>query len=201
MQDLGFTTGYEIDVDPEFPADGQWDIPEFRIGHRSSATSTIRIRPAAATPWVVSFALESRGRLVDGLYACPSPGQLLVATGGSAYLIRVAEPGSVEELPIPPVLAVRRPAGTDLLLIGSFTRVAAIDDVGLRWVTGPLFTDDLEFVDGPPGQICVKGRNYWAANDQPRLVLEPDRGEVVEGSWNPAAVGPHDKPGWRRPGV
>ena len=201
ITDLGFTTDYEIDFDPEFPAHGRWGVPEFRFGHRSSAMSTIRIRPTVGTPWVVSFTLESRGRLINALYSCPSPAQLLVATGTSAYLIRVAEPGNVEELPIHPVLAVRRSAGTDLLVIGSFRRVAAIDDLGLRWVTRPLFTDDLEFVDGPPGQIWVKGRNYWAAGDQPLLAIGPDRGEVVEGSWNPAVVGPHDKPSWRRPGV
>ena len=201
MQNLGFTTTYEVDIDPEFPADGHWGVPVFRFGYRSSTMSTIRIRPKVATPWVASFTLESRGRLINGLYACPFPGHLFVATGTSAYLIRVAEPGSVEELPIEPVIAVRRPAGTDLLVIGSFTGLAAIDHIGLRWMTGQLFTDYLEFVNGPPGQICVKGRNYWAPNDEPLLVIGPDRGEVVQGSWNPAVGGTQGKVGWLRGGV
>jgi len=201
VQDLGFAPTYEVDIDPEFPGDGDWGVPEFRFGYRSSSTLTLRIRPKAASPWIASFALETRGRLISGLYACPNPSHLLIAAGSSAYLIRVAEPGSVEELPIAPVLAVRRPAGTGLIVIGSFTSLAAIDDIALRWVTGQLFTDDLEFVDGPPGQICVKGRNYWTAIDPPPLVIEPDRGEIVLGSWNQSVPGPRGKPGWHRPGV
>jgi hypothetical protein len=201
MQDLGFAPSYELDIDPEFPADGNWSVPEFRFGYRSSNTLTLRIRPKAAMPWVVSFAVETRGRLMSGLYACPNPGHLFVAAGTAAYLVRAAEPGSAEELPLEPVLSVRRPAGTDLLVIGSFTGLAAIDDLGLRWVTGQLFTDDLEFVDGPPGKICVKGRNYWDASGSPPLVIGPDRGEVIEGSWNPAVAGPHARPGWWRSGL
>jgi len=147
--DLGFVISYEIEVNPEFPAGGDWGAPEFRFGRHLSNTLTMRIRPRVAKEWVASFATQASGVLITGLFACPNPEQLLVVTGDDAYLVRVLEPGKVEDLPIGPVVAVQKPPGTDLVVIGSFTHLAAIDEVGLRWVSDRLFLDDLEFTKGP----------------------------------------------------
>jgi len=201
LTDLGFATTYEIDVDPELPAAGVWGAPAFRFGSRSGRTLTIRIRPSLAEPWVASFALETSERLLNGLYACPNPDQLLVATGADAYLVSVGEPGRVEDLPIRPVVAVRRAPDTDLLVIGSFTNLAAVDEIGLRWVTDRLFLDDLDFVEGPPGQIGVRGSVRSVPSEAELLIIDPARGDVIEGPWDPSIAGPYGQPGWRRSGI
>ncbi len=201
FEDLGFATSYEVEIDPEFPASGDWGVPEFRFGGRSGRTLTIRIHPHLAVPWVASFALEARGRLINGLYGCPNPRQLLVVAGDEAYLIEVTEPGGVNEVPIGPVLVVRRLPATDLVVMGSFTNLAAIDELGLRWLTDRLFLDDLELVDGPPGKIYVKGSVHAIHGDSERLVIDADRGIVIEGRWDPSIAGPYGRPGWRRSGI
>ena len=201
FEDLGFATSYEVEIDPEFPASGDWGAPEFRFGGRSSWTLTIRIHPHLAVPWVASFALEPRGRLNNGLYGCPNPRQLLVVAGVGAYLVEVSEPGSVSELPISPVLVVRRMPAAELVVIGSFTNLAAIDAFGLRWLTDRLFLDDLELVDGPSGKIYAKGLVNAISNDSEHLVIDADRGIVIEGRWSPSIAGPYGRPGWRRSGI
>jgi len=107
-------------------------------------------------PWVASFAVLGNGHYVRGLFACPNPDHLLVAAGTNAYLIQVSRSGLADDLPISPVVDLQRPTGTDLLVVASFTILAAIDDSGLRWVTGQLFIDDLELVDDRPGRSTCK---------------------------------------------
>ena len=142
-----------------------------------------------------------RGRLINGLYGCPNPRQLLVVAGHEAYLIEVTEPGSVNELPISPVLVVRRLPATESVVIGSFTTLTAIDEFGLRWLTDRLFLDDLQLVDRPPGKIYAKGSVYAIPGDSERLVIDANRGTVLEGRLDPSIAGPYGRPGWRRSGI
>jgi hypothetical protein len=207
LTDLGFTSSYEIDINPEYPAAGAWGIPEFRLGsprHGSfrsgEETLTIRIRPSGASPWVASFAVLASVGLVRGLFACPNANHLVVAVGTNAYLIDVTQPGNADDLPVGPVVDVQRPSDTDLLVIGSFTNLAAVDDDGLRWVTGQLFQDDLDLVEGPPGKIYVRG-SVHSPGDLELLVLEPSRGDLIEGPRYTDFAHPRGEPAWRRPGI
>src|SRR2546427_332170 len=90
---------------------------------------------------------------------------------------------------------------SQFLSTGAFTNLAAIDELGLRWLTDRLFLDDLELVDGPPGKIYVKGSVHAIPGDSERLVIDADRGIVTEGRWDPSIVGPYGRPGWRRSGI
>jgi hypothetical protein len=99
------------------------------------------------------------------------------------------------------VVDVQRPTETDLLVVGSFTNLAAIDDSGLRWVTGQLVIDDLELVDGPPGKIYVQGSVNSIPSAPELLIIEPSRGELIEGPRYTDFAHPHGKPGWRRAGI
>jgi hypothetical protein len=125
----------------------------------------------------------------------------LVAAGIDAYLIQVRQPGDAEDLPISPVLHVQRPSGTDLLVVGSFTNLAAVDEIGLRWVTGQLFIDDLELVEGAPGKIYVRGSVNSVPSAPELLIIDPFRGELVEGAQHTDFAYPHGEPGWRRAGI
>ena len=208
ITDQGFRPNYEVEINPEYPATGDWGIPEFRYGSRSGRgtfraghTLTLRIRPAEASPWVALFAVLAPGHYVNGLFTCPNPGHLLVAAGTEAYLIDVTQPGAADDLPIRPVIQVQRPSGMDLLLIGSFTNLAAVDEAGLRWVTGQLFLDDLELVEGPPGKIYVRGPVHSIPSDPELLTIDPSRGDLIEGTRYTDFAHRDGDPSWCRPGI
>jgi hypothetical protein len=201
LTEFGFAASYEVDINPEHPAAGDWGVPNFLFGGRSQETLTIRIVPHLTKPWVASFAVGGNGHYVNGLFACPNPEQLLVAAGTDAYLIQVTRPGQADDLPISPVLHVRRPSGTDLLVLGSFTNLAAVDDSGLRWVTGRLFIDDLELVEGLPGKIYARGAVTSVPSAPELLIIDPSRGELIEGPQYNDFAHPHGEPGWRRAGI
>ena len=124
-----------------------------------------------------------------------------MAAGTDAYVIQVTRPGHSDHLPISPVLHVQRPSGMDLLVVGSFTNLAAIDDSGLRWVTGRLFTDDLELVEGPPGKIYVRGWVNSVPSAPELLIIDPSRGELIDGPQYTDFAHPHGEPGWCRAGI
>ncbi len=206
--DHGFRASYGVEINPEYPATGDWGIPEFRFGtrlgtrtFRAGDTLTLRIRPVEASPWVALFAVLDPEHYANGLFACPNPGHLLVAAGTHAYLLDVTEPGAGDDLPIRPVIHVERPTGMDLLLIGSFTSLAAVDEAGLRWVTGRLFLDDLELVDGQPGKIYVQGSVHSIPSDPELLTIDPSRGDLMSGPRYTDSRHPDGKSGWRRPGI
>jgi hypothetical protein len=199
--DLGFMASYEVDINPESPAAGEWGVPSFLFGGRSKDPLTIRIRPHGTKPWVASFAVGGNGHYLNGLFACPNPEQLLVAAGIDAYLIQVKRPGDADDLPLSPVLHVQRPSGMDLLVVASFTNLAAIDDTGLRWVTGRLFIDDLELIEGPPGKIYVRGSVNSIPSAPELLIIDPSRGELIEGPRYTDFANPYGQPAWRRAGI
>jgi len=156
QNDFGFAREYRIELNPELPPKGPWPLPAFTFGGKGKERLTIRITPDEGAPWVASFALEVRG-VLNGVYACPSPAHLLVLTGLDAFLMLSNDPGATIRLPIHPTRAVARPNASDLLLVSSFTDVAAIDRDGLLWETDRLFLDDLEILEAPPGRIRVRG--------------------------------------------
>ena len=206
--DHGFRPSFEVEINPEYPATGDWGIPEFQFGTRSGTgtfragdTLTLRFRPVEASPWVALFAVLDPEHYANGLFACPNPGHLLVAAGTNAYLLDVTEPGAGDDLPIRPVIHVQRPSGMDLLLIGSFTNLAAVDEAGLRWVTGRLFLDDLELVDGQPGKIYVQGSVHSIPSDPELLTIDPSRGDLMSGPRYTDSRHPDGEPGWPRPGI
>jgi hypothetical protein len=199
--DFGFMASYQVDINPESPAAGEWGVPSFQFGGRSKDSLTIGIRPHLTKPWVASFAVGGNGHYVNGLFACPNPEQLFVAAGTDAYLIQVRRPGHADDLPISPVIDVQRPSEMDLLVVGSFTNLAAVDGSGLRWVTGQLFVDDLELVEGPPGRIYVRGSVNSVPSAPELLVIDPSRGELIEGPRYTDFAHPHGELGWRRAGI
>jgi hypothetical protein len=200
FRELGFRPSYEVEVDPEFPPSGNWGVTEIRVGGDSAETLVIKVTPTAAEPWVGFFACESRELLV-GLYACPNPDQLLVVAGTQANLIRVNQPHDRQELPIHPINSADRPTGTDLVVVGSFTDLAAIDAAGLLWVTGRLFIDDLELISGLPGRVHVQGSFRSIPSDPHVLAIDPLTGKVIGGHWDPAPTRGERDSRWHREGL
>ncbi len=178
QDNFGFARSYQIEVNPELPSAGGWQIPAFTFGERGDETLTIRVAADTGQQWVASFALETRG-VLNGVYACPGPEQLLVLAGINGFLIRATNPSAAERLPIRPTLHVTRPVGTDLLVVNSFTDAVAVDSSGIRWTTERLFIDDFESVSGPPGKILVRGTLDLDPREPKVLELDPASGRVV----------------------
>src|SRR5712691_1269182 len=179
---LGFSSSYEIEVDPEFPPSGNWGLTEIRVGGRSADTLVIKVSPKEGEPWVGHFGYEGHN-LVVGVFGCPHPEHLLVVTGIEAYLLLVSQPGDLVEVPVHPITAVGRPDGTDLIVVGSFNVLAAIDKGGLLWVTDGLFHDGLELATGPPGKVHVQGWVGFVSTDSEVLTIDPATGKVIAGNW------------------
>ncbi len=178
QNDFGFGRSYQVELNPELPSAGGWQIPAFTFGDRGDETLTIRVTPDHGQPWIASFALETRG-VLNGVYACPGKEQLMVLAGSNGFLIRANNPNATEKLPIHPTLHVTRPAGTDLLVVNSFTDAVAVDGNGIRWTTDRLFVDDFESVNGPPGKILVRGTFNVVPSETKVLELDPATGRVV----------------------
>ncbi len=119
--------------------------------------------------------------MIAGVYSCPNPTHVLVATGLDAYLLDANDASLTVVLPIHPVSVIARPKGTDLVLIGSHTDAALIDVSGLRWVTDRLFLNDFELLDGPRGTIRVQGRVGYAPVET-IVALDPTTGLVLSGN-------------------
>lgn len=184
---LGFRPAYDVEIDPEFPAAGTWEVPEFRFDRSSRQVNfpprdrlVTRVRPVDADAWIGSFPADARSPTM-GLYACPSPNDLLAVTGVHAFLIDVRHPGHAESLPVGPIRFVHRPPAAQLLVIGSWIKLAAIDTSGLRWVTGRLFLDDLELVETSQDVILVRGAIHAVPGDQHVLTIDVTSGDVIDG--------------------
>lgn len=177
QDNFGFSSSYQVEINPELPPTGGWQLPVFSFGDRGNETLTIRITPDEGRPWVASFALESRGFL-NGVYACPGPAHLVVLTGAEALLVTASDPGAAEKLLIHPTVMVTRPPGTELLVIGSYTGALAVDKSGMRWVTDRLFRDDFGFVEGPPGSIRVRG-TVDVGSKPTVMELDPATGQIL----------------------
>jgi hypothetical protein len=180
FHELGFPSAYQVEVDPAFPPSGDWGVAEIRVGANSSDTLTFKVSPAQGKAWVGFFGCDRRGLLV-GLFACPNPEDLLVVTGPEAYLVRASRPHELHELPVHPITTAGRPEGTDLLVVGSFTDLAAIDAVGLLWVTEGLFLDDLELATGPPGKVYAQGSLHSIPSAPQVVTIDAANGNVIAG--------------------
>lgn len=178
QNDFGFARSYRLELNPELPSTGGWQIPALRFGEKGEETLTIRVTPDQGQQWIASFALEVGG-VLNGVYACPGPEQLMVLAGSDGFLIRANDPSATEILPIHPTLHVIRPVGTDLLVVNSFTDASAIDSNGIRWTTDRLFVDDFESVSGPSGRIFARGTLDFVPSEPKVLELDPATGRVV----------------------
>ena len=82
-----FSAAYEVETDPEFPGNGEWDCPVYRYAAGGTVTSdfesgwgaptVLRITPRSGSESVLIFAAGGLGG-ASGNYACPAPEHLSV---------------------------------------------------------------------------------------------------------------------------
>lgn len=137
-----FGPTYEIDLDPEFPADGVWrhSVHAFdREGHpikdvptRWGAPRYVLIRPRGADPWLGVFEHGGIGRM-RGAWAMPDRSSLCVAVGGATYVVATHHPeagATVASDSAQQVVVATDPA---LLIVVSFSDMIAFDAAGFAW--------------------------------------------------------------------
>jgi hypothetical protein len=202
FHDLGLSTAYAVEINPEFPGTGTWREPvqHFHLDAKCDGTEEFRspwgppivarITPDGRQPWIAM--VESEGvDYLSGLYASPKSTLLLVINGGTGYLIDVTEPGSYSTLGFSPITSVSAVESLGLILMTGFSELGALDTKGLLWTTERLVWDDLTVVAVSAEKISITG-SYDA-----RVDIDPRTGEVLGGSVVPSPPW-FTKPRWMR---
>jgi hypothetical protein len=189
--DLGFATGYTVDAEPEYPADGDWGVPEVRLlksfGSLLGAPLAV-IRPIDAEPWLLSASIAEWG----ALYGSPNPHEIYFLDRFLALIRadvrRPTEYLEIDTLPIHISASVQQ----GLLLVAGQFDLDAFDEDGLRWRSERLFLDDLQVVRTFRDRIVCSGSSM--AGPQVEVVLDAATGAVTRG--RPVATGaPYLRPG------
>jgi hypothetical protein len=163
--DLGFTTDYSVDPDPEFPADGNWGAPEVRVGSTGSLLGGPQavISPRAGAAWVLSTHFTDIG----SLYGTPDPDSICVVDRfEQATLVDTLQPLKQTRLVATPISAA---AALDegLLLIADERRVTAFGIAGLAWTSVDLFDRDLHIRRTDNGRIVCRGWDLTRSTTRP----------------------------------
>lgn len=195
-----FEPAYHVSIEPEFPGDGDWGCPVISYGRdgeplaefesRWGTPTVVEVTPAGGDPWVGMFAADGLGG-VCGVFACPSPEQLCVATDGLAYLVNVKRPTDGAEIvhdQVGQIVAVER---LPLLLLVRFIDIVALGPDGIAWKTPRLAVDDLRVQRATADGIECTCDNLEGSTST--LTLDPRTGEQTSGTrldsfWPPDAL-------------
>jgi len=196
----GFAPGYDVEAEPEFPADGVWTEPLYCYDHdgqvvpqpatRWGAPFVIRVAPERGDAWVGMFAAGDLGGEA-GAHACPRRDQLCIVVNGRAYLVGVDAPANGAtplELSVTQIVANAEP---HLLLFVNFSSITALGPTGIAWQTGRIALDGLRVDRIADGHVCLRADNLEGGIDH--IILDVATGEQVEGrrfqdSWPPDAL-------------
>jgi hypothetical protein len=194
FQRLAFEPAYEVEVDPEFPADGRWASPVFAYDRDGRAQSdpvsrwgvprVIRVRPVDSPEWVGMFPCSGLGGLgglggVSGILATPSPGHLCVLADGEAFIVGVDAPGEGAVPLHVPVKQVASAMSPPLLLLVSDIDVVAVGAHGVAWRSPRLAVDDLRVVDVSTAGIRCTGDVF--SEEEVSILVDPASGRVTSG--------------------
>ncbi|MGO1050049.1 hypothetical protein [Crossiella sp. CA198] len=155
LQRFDFEPAYAVEVEPEYPATGEWSCPVFAFDRDGRVIDeaewgfgmprVIRVTPTEAAEWVGLFPAGLPGR-ADGVFAGPGAGQLCVVVNGHALVVRVDEPAAGAVIVCEPVNQVVPVVGAALLLLVTYTDLVAIGSDGVAWESARLALDGLRVV-------------------------------------------------------
>jgi hypothetical protein len=109
----------------------------------------------------------------------PDPESLLVVSGGVAYWVPANAPEGFKVLDFQPVMSVHCYAGSDVLILAGYSRLAAIDSGGgVAWQSTQLVSD--EFYEVRLTASVVVARGYSAPDDhEVEWTLDQATGSIV----------------------
>ena len=187
FQTLGFKCAFTVEVDPEFPGDGDWGCPVAAFDRTGSVMPAFesrwgtplvaRVQPHSGQDWVAMFAAGGLGSL-RGVFATPSPRLVAVVVDGLAYLVDSRSPGLPAEIVQDQVHQVEPCHDPPLVLLAGFLDLVAIGPGGIAWKTPRLCVDGLEVHHaGRTGIECS------CDDDGKRpITLDPATGKQIDGT-------------------
>lgn len=183
-----FAPAYQVEPDPELPADGAWSCPVFAFDRegrvrtefvsRWGAPRIVRVRPGASPEWVGMFPSGGLGG-VSGVFATPSPQRVCVLVDGAAYMVRVDAPQDGADVAHDQVVQVVSVVEPPLLLLVRFIDIVALGGEGIAWHSPRLAADDLRV-----GVVDAEGIHCTGdllAGDPVSMVVDPSSGQVSAG--------------------
>jgi hypothetical protein len=184
----GFSPAYEVEIDPEFPADGAWPLPVFAFDRdgrvrsefvsRWGAPRILRVRPAASPEWVGMFPSGGLGG-VSGVFATPSPERLCVLVDGEAFVVRVDAPAEGAVIAHDTVEQVVSAAVPPLLLLVRGIDIVALGAGGVAWHSPRLAVVDLRVRDVDAEGIHCAGD--LIGGGLVSIIVDPTTGQVSSG--------------------
>jgi hypothetical protein len=182
-----FRPAYEIEVDPEFPGDGDWHAPVFffdgdgtvsqSAGDSTSGAPLVIRVTMEQERWVGTFAAGIDG--VRGVFATPDPIRMCCVVAGLAYVVSVTDPGAGAELAHGDTMRVMPVTGRSMLLLVGFVDMTALGQGGTQWRSERLVLDDLNVLHASADGIVCTG--MVPGHDAPRIKLDPSTGHLVQG--------------------
>jgi len=183
FETFGFEPGYDVEVDPEFPGDGDWGcdvigfLPDGRtasdVESRWGPPLVVRVQPASSGLWVAKFPAGGASGRLRGVFAAPDPGLLVGVSDGLAYVVDVESPGAGAVLVSHGVHQVVDCPDPPLILLVRWTDMLAVGVGGEAWRTPRLCLDSLTVREtGPRGIVCTCEETAGPLT----LVLDPETG-------------------------
>jgi len=187
FEPFDFRPAYEIEVDPEFPGDGDWHAPAFFFDQDNTVIQStgdsrwgarLVIRATVDEErWVGMFTAGIDG--VHNVFATPDPRRVCCVVAGLAYVVDVKDPGAGAELAHWQTVSVTPvPGGNTLLLVG-FVDMTALGQRGIEWRSERLVLDDLRILQVSADEIVCSGT--IPGHDAPRITLDLATGQLIKG--------------------
>ena len=125
----------------------------------------IEIKPANGSTFLITAALGFRDPgMPSALYSCPRADDLLILSGGYAYLVNTLHPEKCEHLPLRPVTAVLPVLDEGVILLSGHRTVLAVDADGVRWQSERVSWEGIQFERVAGGKLY--GTGWSMPNDR-----------------------------------
>ena len=134
--------GRPMDVERiDFAPDGS-AIVDFRPAGAPSVAFLALVRPDVGETWVARFWSRDYGIPAKTfIHTWDSTQRALIVAEGDAFYLRPDDPGWLLDVPVSPVLHLLR--HDDLVVLGDFTSLVAVDGFGIRWQSRRIARDGL----------------------------------------------------------
>jgi hypothetical protein len=175
--DLGFDTNYTVDVDIEYPGDGQWGMPvvELISGPTLPTPAPVAtIRSAHGREWVLSAGFTGIG----DIFGSPDPDSFCVVERYGRVIWMNAETLDQRDQGRFDPVHVAAAADYGLLLLAGPNSIAAIGTDGVRWTASNLVAEDLHITRSDGRWVYYRGLGFNSV-DEIRGSLDVRTGTII----------------------